>query len=136
MKRSQSKSIANKTGKDMDLYKFQKQRNSVVNLNIKEKKKFLNSLSIENDSKAFWETCKPYFSNKGIKTSRIIILSDKEGLILKEIEVAREFDIHFQSITSSLGLFKWPGSSESLKKPDTIKSIVNKVQNPPQYMPN
>ena len=68
MKRSQLKSIANKTGKDIDLHKFRKQRNLVVNLNKKEKKKFLNSLSIENDRKPFWETCKPYFSNKGIKT--------------------------------------------------------------------
>ena len=83
MKRSQLKSIANKSGKDIGLYNFQKQRNLVVNLNKKEKKKFLNSLSIENDSKSFWETCKPYFFNKGIKTLGNIILSDK-GLILKE----------------------------------------------------
>ena len=82
-------------------------------------------MSIGNDSKPFWETCKPYFSNKGIKTSWNIILSDKEGLILKKIEVAPEFNIHFQSITSSLGLSKWPDSSESLNEPDPIKSIVN-----------
>ena len=59
------------------------------------------------------------------------MLSDKEGLIWKEIEVAREFNIHFQSITSSLGLFKWPNSSESLTEPDPIKSIVNKYKNHP-----
>ena len=59
MKRSQLKSIVNKAGKDIDLYKLRKQRNLVVNLNKKEKKTFLNSLSIENDSKPFWETCKP-----------------------------------------------------------------------------
>ena len=103
MKRSQLKSIANKTGKDIDLYNFRKQINLVVNYNKKENKKFQNSLWIENDSKPFWETCKPYFSNKGIKTSGNIILSDKEGLILKEIKVAREFNIHFQSITSYWG---------------------------------
>ena len=56
------------------------------------------------------------------------MLSDKEGLILKKIEVLREFNIHFQSITSSLGLFKWPDLSESLNKPDPIKSIVNKYK--------
>ena len=131
MKRSQLKSIANKTGKDIDLYKFQKQRNLVVSFNKKEKKKFLNCLSIENNSKLFWETCKPYFSNKRIKTLRNIILSDKEGLILKEIKVAREFNIPFQFITSSLGLFKCPDSSESLNEPDPIKSIVNKYKNHP-----
>ena len=40
MKRSQLKSIANKTGKDIDLYKFRKQRNLVVNLNKKREKEF------------------------------------------------------------------------------------------------
>ena len=129
MKRSQLKSIANKTGKDIDLYNFRKQRNLVVNLNKKEK--ILNSLSIENDSKPFQEMCKPYFSNKGIKTSGNIILSDKEGLISKKIEVAREFNIYFQSITSSLGLFKQPNSSDSLNEPEPIKYIVNKYKNHP-----
>ena len=133
MKRSQLKSIANKTGKDIDLHKFRKQRNLDVNLNKKEKKKFLNSLSIENDIKPFWETCKPYFSSKGIKTSGNIILSDKEGLILKENKVAREFNIHFQPITLSLGLLKWPDSSESLNAPDPIKSIVNMHKNHPKF---
>ena len=98
MKRFQLKSIANKMGKEVDLCKFRKQRNLVVNLNEKDKKNFLNSLSIGNDSKPFWETSKPYFSNKGIKTSGNIIHSDKEGLILKEIEVAQDLNIHFQSI--------------------------------------
>ena len=82
MKRSQSKSIANKAGKDIDLYKLRKQRNLVGNLNKKEKKTFLNSLSIENDSKPFSESFK-----QRNKNSSNIILSDKEGLILKEIEV-------------------------------------------------
>ena len=129
MKRSQLKSITNKTGKHINLYKFRKQRNLVVNLNKKEKNNFLNSSSTEN--KPFWETCKPYFLNKGIKTSGNIILSDKEGLISKKIEVAREFNIYFQSITSSLGLFKWPNSSDSLNEPEPIKYIVNKYKNHP-----
>ena len=74
MKRSQVKSIANKTGKDIDLYNFPKQRNLVVNLDKKEKKKFLNS---------------------------------------------------------SLRLFKWPESSESLNEPDLIKSIVLNTKTTP-----
>ena len=65
IKRSLLKSIAIKTGKDIDLYNFRKQKIQVVNLNKNEKKKFLNYLSIQNDSNPFWETCKPYFSNKG-----------------------------------------------------------------------
>ena len=68
-------------------------------------------MSIENDSKLYYEKCKPYFSNKGIKTSRNIILSDKKGVILKEIDVAQEVNFHFQSI-ASMELLKWPESSE------------------------
>ena len=90
MKKSQLQSTANKKGKDIDLYKFQKQRNLVVNLHKKEKNKFLNSLLIECDSKPFWETCKSYLSNKGLKNLGNITLPDKEGLTLKEIKVARE----------------------------------------------
>ena len=40
----------------------------------------------------------------------------------------REFNIHFQTITSSLGLFKWPDSNE----PDPIKTIFNKYKNHPR----
>ena len=90
-KSSQLKSIVNRTGKGIDLYKFQKQRN------LKEKKKFLNSLSIENDSKPFCETHNLLFKQRN-KILENIILSNKEGLILKEIEVARDFYIHFQTI--------------------------------------
>ena len=43
MKRSQLKRIATKTGKDIDLYKFQEQINLVVNLNKRKKEKFLKS---------------------------------------------------------------------------------------------
>ena len=69
MERSQLKSIANNTGKNVNLHRYRKQRNLVVNLNWKEKRKFPNSLLIENDSKPFWEMCKLYLSKKGKKTS-------------------------------------------------------------------
>lgn len=63
--------------------------------------------------------CNPYFLNKGRKTSANIILSNKKDFVLKEFQVAREFNVHFQSITSSLVLCKWP--FESLGQPDPIK---------------
>ena len=84
MKKSQLQSTANKKGKDIDMYKFQKQRNLVVNLHKKEKNKFLNSLLIECDSKPFWEMCKSYLSNKGLKNLGNITLPDKEGQVARE----------------------------------------------------
>ena len=88
-------------------------------------------MSIENDSKPFWETFKPYFLSKGIKISGNIILSDKEGVTLKEMEFERDFNIHFQWMTSSLGLLKWPDSSDFLNELDPVKRIVNKYKNHP-----
>ena len=44
------------------------------------KKNFQIFLLLENDVKPFWETCKPCFFSKDIKTSEIIH-SLKEGLI-------------------------------------------------------
>ena len=44
------------------------------------------------------------FSDKSIKTSEKIILPDKKSLIPKEIEVAREFHLHFQSINIIPGI--------------------------------
>ena len=79
-KRSQLKNIANKTGKDIDLYNFRKQQNLVVNLNKKEKTNL-------NDSKPFWEMWKPQFSNKGKKTSGNIMLSEKEDLTFKKLKL-------------------------------------------------
>ena len=92
MKRSQLKSIANKTCKDIGLYNFWKHWNLVANLKRKEISKFFVNIK--------WQpvvlgNCKPYFSNKGIKNLANIILSDKESLILKELEVVPEFNIHF-----------------------------------------
>ena len=76
MKRSQLKRTANKTGKYIGLYNFRKQRNLVVNVNKKEKKKIL----------CWWKMAVKLFGklvNLTFRTKECIILSDK-GLIFKK----------------------------------------------------
>ena len=54
--------------KSIETYKaYKKQKNYTNKLMIKEKKKYFNSLHINNytDNKKFWNTVKPLFSNKG-----------------------------------------------------------------------
>ena len=62
MKRSQLKNKANNTKDHKDILKYKKQRNYVAKLN--NQSKHFDSLNSFLDSKPFWETCKPYFSNK------------------------------------------------------------------------
>jgi len=64
MKRSQLKNKANKTQKTIDIRNYKKQRNHVVKLNKQYKKDHFDKLNPKKDSKPFWESCKPYFSNK------------------------------------------------------------------------
>ena len=69
----------NRTEENWDSYK--KQRNFCVNLLRKTRKEYFNDLNIKNitDNKAFWKTIKPYFLNKGLNSSSLI-LSEKKKL--------------------------------------------------------
>ena len=64
MKRSQLKNKANKTKDSKDILKYKKQRNYVFKLNNQSKQEHFDSLNPFLDSKSFWKSCKPYFSNK------------------------------------------------------------------------
>ena len=64
MKRSQLKNKVNQTKGSKDVLKYKKQRNYVVKLNNQSKQEHFDSLNPSLDSKLFWKSCKPYFSNK------------------------------------------------------------------------
>ena len=57
---------------------IKKETKKLLCLRRKTKKDYFNNSNIKNitDSKAFWKTTKPYFSDKGLKTSSLI-LSEK-----------------------------------------------------------
>ena len=133
MNRTRLKNIANRTGKEKDIAKYRKQRNFVVNLNKKEKRIYFNSLSVH-DSKPFWKRCKKYFSNKGIKTSGNIILLDEDNLVLNEKQVAKNFNEHFQTITNSLGLSKWPELEGNWIAKDHLFYIIKKYEKHPSII--
>ena len=84
MRRSNLKSIANKSGKieDKKLYKIQ--RNVVTKLNKKLKKAYYKEkLPKGKDVKDFGNFCKPYFTNKGVCNDEKIILVEKEKVLRK-----------------------------------------------------
>ena len=110
MKRSKLKNKANKTKSGDYLLKYKNQRNLVVKLNKNCKKEFFDNLEIKNNSKLFWDKCKPYFSNKHSKGDSDILLIENDELLLKNKKVADVFSFYFQLITDSLDLFEWPWS--------------------------
>ena len=83
------KNIFNKsrTPKIWDSYK--KQRNFCVNLLRKTKKEYFENINVKdiNDNKKFWKTIKPFFSNKGLNTNKLMI-TEKNNLISEEYILA------------------------------------------------
>ena len=66
MYRSRLKNIANKNGKEEDIWRYKQQRSKVVKMNKLAKMKFYRGLDMSNltNDKRFWKTFKPLFSNK------------------------------------------------------------------------
>ena len=109
MKRSKLKNKANKSKLLIDIANFKKQRNYVSKLNKKCKVDYFNNvMDTSNTSKPFWNTCKPYFSNKHAKGDSKIILNETDNIILENKCIANIFNSYFESVTDSLELFEWP----------------------------
>ena len=66
MHRAKFKNLYNKNATASNEINYTRQRNYCVSLLAKEKKKYYNNLDLKilNDNKKFWESVKPFFSNK------------------------------------------------------------------------
>ena len=119
MKRSQLTNKANKTRNAADVSNYKRQRNYVVKLNKQCKKDHFDRLNPEKDSKLFWKSCKPYFSNKHSFGESKIALSGNDEFLTENNKIAKTFNSFFETVTDSLNLFSW-----SLK----VKVCDNKFQ--------
>ena len=95
MKRSQLKNKANKTKHPKDILKYKKQRNYVVKLNNQSKQEHFDSLNPFLDSKPFWKSCKPYFSNKHSFGGSKIALNESGEILTENMKIAKTFDSYF-----------------------------------------
>ena len=55
------------------------------------------------DSKKFWKTIRPYFSNKGLNSKKIF-LSEKRRLIKDPVPIATTMNDYFLNIMQTVGL--------------------------------
>ena len=107
--RSRLKNKANKSGLDTDIENYKRQRNFVVALNRKAQKSYfskLNPSSIQT-SKSFFQTFKPYFSNKYTCAEKLLLL-ENGGIVSNDKTIAECFNDYFVNITHDLDIKEWP----------------------------
>ena len=102
MKRSRLKNKANESKNPVDIANYKKQRNLVVLLNRQAKSEYFNEVSNTESSRPFWETCKLHFSNKHACGDSKIMLIENDKMLLKNEEIAEEFNQYFGNITMLL----------------------------------
>ena len=143
MKRSKLKSKANRTKRPIDISDYKKQRNLAVRLNKERRIEHFENLETSENSKPFWNKCKPYFSNKHAHGESKIILIEKENvtltsnavvesetLIVENYEIAKIFNKHFSETVDKLNIFEWL-SCESEYTEDQLTNIINKYKSHP-----
>ena len=83
---------------------FLKQRNLCIKLFRTEKRNFYKNLDISQitDNKMFWNTVKPFISNRNKAKTKITLIED-ERIISKDEEVAETLNEYFVTVTDSLG---------------------------------
>ena len=84
-------------------------------------------------SRPFWETCKPYFSNKHARGYSKIMLIENDKMLLKNEEVVNKFNQYFGHITNFLDLYEFP-DVRVCEGRDDIDNIVYKFRNHPSII--
>ena len=92
MHRSKLKNIYNETRANEDWDNYKKQRNFCVNLLQNTKKDYF-KLNIKNltDNKKLWKTIKPFFSNKGLNSNKLILREKVSVVYSKDFIVIKVF---------------------------------------------
>ena len=133
IKRSRLKNKANRSKDLADIANYKKQRNLVVSLNRQAKSKYFNEDSNTESSRPFWETWKPYFSNKHARGDSKIMLIENDKMLLKNQEIAKEFNQYVKHITDSVDLYEFPDVRVCEGRDDT-DNIVYKFRNRPSII--
>ena len=97
---------------------YKKQRNFCATLLQRTKKDYFQNLNVEDlsGSKKFWITVKPYFSNKGLHSNKMLLMVE---LFSNKKQVASMMNKFFVNITKSLNLNENQGSP-----PVTLEDIL------------
>ena len=137
MKRSKLKNNYNKnpTVENNTIYK--KHRNYCTNLLKRAKKDYYNTLDINifKDSKKFWKSIRPLFSDKQKEFLKELILVEKDTVTSKENEVAEKMNNYFIDAVDSLGVVPYLDENDNnIYSRNKIDMIVSKYVNHPSIL--
>ena len=86
----------------------------------------------EKDSKPFWKSCKPYFSNKHFFGESKIASRENGEFLTENNKIAKTFNSFFETVTDSLSLFSW--SSKVKVCNDKVQGIILNFSNHPSVL--
>ena len=131
--RSRFKNKYNKNPTDENKARFKKQRNKCVNLRKKAIKKHFKKVTESGiiSNKNFWETVKPFISNKSGISNGDIVIVENDNLITDENELTKMFNDYYINILENSSGIK-PNSikyKEVKEKSKIITEIVGSFEN-------
>ena len=136
MKRSALENKYHKSKCLEDRNSYKKQRNFCNRLYKREKRKYFNNLNLNDitDNKKFWNTVRPFLSNKG-NVHKKITLIEGENIISQDKEVAEKLNNFFENAVKSLDIKE----NKLLLTPvneneDPIDVIIKKYENHPSIL--
>ena len=105
MKRSKLKNNFNKNRNHENWCKYKTQRNYCVNLLRKSKKQYFSNINISDvtDSKSFWKSVKPDFSNKGLNSNKISLVKN-DAIITNDRVISKTMNKFVINTTKKLNL--------------------------------
>ena len=109
---------------------YNKQRNYCVNLLRKVKKNYYANLNLKciTDNKKFWNTVKPFFSDKS-KLSKNIRLIEGETIISNDVDVAETLNCFFSNAVKNLNIKGFETGNVEKDNGSNISKSVNKFSN-------
>ena len=86
------------------------------------------------DNRKFWKTVNPLFSEKSYSKESISVIN-KDGLITKNEDLAKTFNIFFSSIVKNLDIEHIPDDESNLPNvEDPILKAIAKYENHPSIL--
>ena len=136
MHRSKLKNNYYKNPTDMNWGLFKKQRNYCVGLLKREKRNYYSNLDLKifADSRKFWQTVKPLFSEKANVKNRNIIIIEDDKVISNKLELAEKFNNFFIEAVENLEIEHFVPKIEVddiIEDEDVINTIVKKYKSHP-----